>query len=190
MLPQVLDTAPIAPPAVETYPKGRKLSFGEIVRQAAMRNVVTLSNSLDIRVHGGPRDFRVPAAGRTVYCLSGSTLPASSPERAREILRRLAYGFNDYAAREVVARYHRDLKRAAGPKVESDDEARSTRRALAGEALKVKRVLQASPDLSVSELAQKTGLAQPNVSRAIAALKAAGAVVTTRQAKRILCRLA
>jgi hypothetical protein len=76
-----------------------------------MRNVVTLSRPLDIRVHGGPRDFKVPMLGGAIYCLAGTTLPAEPEPRAREMLRRLAYGFNDYAAREVAARYHRDRKR-------------------------------------------------------------------------------
>jgi hypothetical protein len=41
--------------------------------------------------------------GGAIYCLAGTTLPAEPKARARELLRRLAYGFNDYAAREVVA---------------------------------------------------------------------------------------
>jgi DNA-binding transcriptional ArsR family regulator len=172
-------------------PAGRTISFDTLVHDAEMRNVVTLPNAPDIRVHGGTVDFRVPRAGATAYCISGTTLPTSPRERAREILRRLAYGFGEYAAREVVARYHRDLKgREYAPPIESEAEARAGRRALSKEALRVKRALRDLTQASIGELAAATGIAQPNVSRAVAVLVESGSVITAKDGKRVLCRLA
>jgi DNA-binding MarR family transcriptional regulator len=186
---RVLDLSPVAPPVLATEPVGRRIAFDDIVCDAGMRNVVTTAHPLDIRVHGGSRDFKVPAAGVAVYCISGTTLPANPCDRAREMLRRLAYGFNDYAAREVVARYHRDLKRATAAS-ETDEEARKAKRALSQAALRIKKALRECEQASVGELAEMTGMAQPNVSRTVAALVEAGVLVVTKDARRVICRLA
>jgi DNA-binding transcriptional ArsR family regulator len=187
----VLDLAPVMPPSLGTEPAGRRVTFDELVRDAGMHNVVTMPYLPDIRVHGGSRDFRVPGPGGSVYCISGTRLPADPHGRAREILRRLAYGFNDYAAREVVARHHRDLKRAElTPEIETEDEARAARRALSTAALRVKRALRKCREASIGELAKMTGMAQPNVSRTVAALVKNGVVSVAKDGKRVICRLA
>jgi DNA-binding MarR family transcriptional regulator len=185
----VLDLSPVPPPHYAREPKGRPLAFDDIVRDAGMRNVVTLSNPPDIRIHGGEKDFKVPGIGGPTYCISGVRLPVSPQERAREILRRLAYGFFDYAAREVVGRYHRDLKRT-GPASETEEQASFTRRALSIAALRIKRVLREQESASVGDLARLTGMAQPNVSRILAILVKSGAVSVTREGKRVVCRIA
>jgi DNA-binding transcriptional ArsR family regulator len=190
-LSRVLDLSPVAPPGLATEPAGRRIEFTEIVRDAGMRNVVTARNLPDIRVHGGTRDFKVPAPGGPVYCISGTKLPANPGDLAREVLRRLAYGFGDYAAREVVARHHRDLQRAElTSEMESHEQARAARRAFSAGALRVKRALRECREASIGELAKMTGMAQPNVSRTVAALVEDGVVLVIKDGKRIICRLA
>lgn len=182
--------SPVPPPAVKREPVGRQIDFDQIVRDAGMRNVVTTPHPLSLLVHGGSRDFRVPAPGGAAYCVAGTTLPAERYNRAREILRRLAYGFNDYGAREVVARYHRDLKRAVVPsEPQTKDEIRNAKRALSDSALRIKEALRERRSASIGELASITGMAQPNVSRTIAALIEAGVVVVTKDSRRVICRL-
>jgi DNA-binding transcriptional ArsR family regulator len=189
--PDILDLSPVAPPLYETEPRGRHVPFGELVRAAEMRNVVTLPNLPDIRIHEGPHDFMVPRIGGAVYCVSEAGLPSNSRARSREILRRLAYGFFDYAARETVARFHRDLKRlTAAPSSSAEEEARLARRALSEAALRIKRVLREHESASIGDLAAMTGMAQPNVSRIVAIMTKTGAISVTREGRRVVCRLA
>jgi hypothetical protein len=107
-----LNSSPIAPPLVRSKPKGRPVSFEDLLATAGMRNVLTLPRTPEICLHGGAYDFKVPASKGPIYCISGATLPADPHRRAREVMRRLAYGFKDYAAREVVSRFHRDIARS------------------------------------------------------------------------------
>jgi DNA-binding MarR family transcriptional regulator len=196
----VLDLSPVPPPLYGKEPKGRPVSFHDIVRDAGMQNVVTLAVPPDIRIHGGAQDFKVPRIGGAVYCISGIALPSDPPAWSREILRRLAYGFFDYAAREVVARYHRDLKRAkldsasaSEAKLDSasasEKDARLARRALSEASLRIKRVLRENESASIGDLTRMTGMAQPNVSRIIHLLIKSGSVSITREGKRVICRL-
>jgi DNA-binding MarR family transcriptional regulator len=189
--PDILDLSPVVPPLYGKEPRGRSVPFGDIVRAAGMRNVVTLPNLPDIRIHEGAHDFLVPRIGGAVYCVSEGGLPSDNRARSREILRRLAYGFFDYAARETVARYHRDLKRSTAPPASSaDEEARLARRALSEAALRIKRVLREHESASVGDLAAMTGMAQPNVSRIVAIMVKSGAISVTREGRRVVCRLA
>jgi DNA-binding MarR family transcriptional regulator len=189
--PDILDLSPVAPPLYGKEPRGRSVPFGDIVRAAGMRNVVTLPNLPDIRIHEGAHDFLVPRIGGAVYCVAEGGLPSASRARSREILRRLAYGFFDYAARETVARYHRDLKRStAAPASSADEEARLARRALSEAALRIKRALREHESASVGDLAAMTGMAQPNVSRIVAIMVKSGAISVTREGRRVVCRLA
>jgi DNA-binding transcriptional ArsR family regulator len=186
----VLDLSPVPPPLYGKEPKGRPVSFHDIVRDAGMQNVVTLAVPPDIRIHGGAQDFKVPRIGGAVYCISGIALPYDPQGWSREILRRLAYGFFDYAAREVVARYHRDLKRAElGSAPASEKDARLARRALSEASLRIKRVLRENESASIGDLTRMTGMAQPNVSRIVGLLVKSGSVSITREGKRVICRL-
>lgn len=190
MYPNVINTSPISPPAVGVTPKGRKVPFDFLVRTGGMRNVVTLPSPPDVRIHGGERDFKVPRPGATSYCIAGATLPSDPKDRAVEILRRLAYGFGEYASREVVARYNRDQKAANRvPIIETEDQARIARRSLSIEAMRVRRALRKNAEATIGELAKSTGMAQPNVSRAVAALVANGIVRSRRIGKNVLCRI-
>lgn len=92
---------------------GRPLDFSAIVTDAGMPDVVSTHSPPTVRIHDGDTDFKVPRAGGAIYCIAGATLPVDPQPRAREIMRRLAYGYLDWAAREIVARYHRDLRRAS-----------------------------------------------------------------------------
>jgi DNA-binding MarR family transcriptional regulator len=187
--PDILDLAPVPPPSYAQQPLGRLVAFDDVVRAAGMRNVVTLSNPPDIRIHDGLEDLRVPRIGGPIYCISGLRLPFEERARAREILRRLAYGFFDYAAREIVARYHRDLKRASVVTNE-DEEARVARRALSESSLRIKRALRETGSASIGELATMTGMAQPNVSRIVALMIESGVISAAKDGRRVVCRLA
>jgi DNA-binding transcriptional ArsR family regulator len=190
MVREPLDSSPITPPLVRSKPKGRPVSFGDLLATAGMRNVLTLPRTPEIYLHAGAYDFKVPASNGPIYCISGATLPADPHRRAREVMRRLAYGFNDYAAREVVSRFHRDIVRSRKlTDLLSDEEARAVKSAFTKSALRIKRILRARGEATVGEIARATGMAQPNVSRTIADMISAGAVKATRQGKHIVCRI-
>lgn len=106
-----LDISPISQPRVRKQIKGKKVDFFDIVRQADMKNVVTTHKNIRIYLHDEKEDFKVPFPGYTVYCLSKYLLPLDEPMKSREIMRKLAYAYHDWAAREIVARYHRDVRR-------------------------------------------------------------------------------
>lgn len=177
---------PVPPPSHAQQPLGRAVAFDGIVRAAGMRNVVTLSNPPDIRIHAGLEDLRVPRIGGAIYCISGLRLPFEERLRAREIFRRLAYGFFDYAARESVARYHRDLTRASLVPSKEDEQARLARRALSESSLRIKRALRGASSASIGELATITGMAQPNVSRVVALMVESGAVSAAKDGRRVV----
>jgi DNA-binding transcriptional ArsR family regulator len=189
MLPDALDTSPLPAPSVRFRPEGRPISYDALVRTAGMRNVVTLSNPPDVRIHAGTTDFKVPRPGAPAYCIAGSTLPAAPRERAREVLRRLAYEFGEYASREIVARYHRDLKSAVHA-ARSDDQVRTAKRLLSPAAMKIRRALREVSEANISDLAEATGMAQPNVSRAISDLVRNGVVKRRKTGRVVVCSLA
>lgn len=165
----ILDPSPVPAPGLAREPVGRPLDFKLVVRQAGMTDVVSTHAPPSITVHAGERDLRVPIPGRNIYCIAGATLPVDATARAREIMRRLAYGFLDWGARETVSRYHRDLKRPIS----------RPREAAPGGLpviVKVRRLIRGNPGINVSEIARLSGVAQPNVSRALAALQEDGSV--------------
>lgn len=175
MIPNgVLDVAPIPPPRIVRIAVGKPVSFASVIADARMPDVVTTHSPPQIRVHAGQNDLRVPRAGSPVYCIGGATLPMEREARAKEIMRRLAYGFLDWAARETVGRYHRDLKRASLPIKPRRDLPVS---------VQVRRLIRTSPGISVGEIAAKTGIAQPNVSRVLAGLAERGEVLVKRNGR-------
>lgn len=182
---EILDLSPLAPPVLSRRALGRSVDFAEIVSAAGMRNVVTGMRP-EIRIYPGTKDMRVPHPGKPIYCIAGATLPTERKARAREVLRRLAYAFHDYPAREVVARYHRDIKRLSGANLEG-----AARTALRGTSQRVRRALQAAGEegLSVSELATQVAMAQPNVSRTLAAMEREQLVEHTRSGRSVRYRL-
>lgn len=108
----MLDLAPVEPPDIRMEPLGERISFSDLVELAGMKLVI--SGPLpQVQVYDGNRDFIVRSSGSPIYCVASQTLPNTNSEKAREIIRRLAYGFQNWAAREVVARYHRDVRRAS-----------------------------------------------------------------------------
>lgn len=177
----MLDPSPVSPPGLARSPFGKLIGFDELVRLAGMPEVVSTNAPPLVTVHAGERDFKVPSPGRPIYCIGGATLPVPPPERAREIMRRLAYGYLDWAARETVARYHRDLKRAA-----------ATPAAVGGLSalVRVRRAVRSEPGITVGEIARRTGIAQPNVSRALAQLQAACEVMVVKEGRLARCHLA
>lgn len=111
---EVLNISPIDPPRLCVEPKGIKIDFKQVVADAEMQNVATAYNSPDVRIHDADFDFKVVQPGVIINCISVSFLPTEKKARAREIIRRLAYSFHDFSAREVAANYHRELKKGNG----------------------------------------------------------------------------
>lgn len=177
---EYLSADPIPSPAIRATPEGGRLDFDEVVRQSGMRNVVSTYDPPEIRLHRGPRDFKAVSPGRVVYCIAEVNLPQKPQDRAREVLRRLAYGFHDWAAREIVARFHRDIKRHLL-------EATARQPRLEPSSIKIKRFLQRNPGATVGEIADATGVAQPNVSRTIAVWHDDGRVRTQRDGRFVKC---
>lgn len=175
MIPHgVLDVAPVPPPKIARSAVGKVVSFASVVADARMPDVVSTHSPPQIRIHAGEGDLRVPRAGSPIYCIGGATLPMEREARAKEIMRRLAYGFLDWAARETVGRYHRDLKRANQPVKARKDMPVS---------VQVRRLIRTSPGISVGEIAARTGIAQPNVSRVLAILSERGEVRVKRSGR-------
>ena len=180
---EVLDLSPVYPPrVVGKAPHGREVSFEDLVHSAGMKNVVSGSASSRILQIFGDRDIKVPRPGFPTFCLAVLDLGLSDHEMARETLRRLAYGFHDWAAREVVARYHRDVKRQVSTVKEADSAKE------AGSVLdRIFRFIQDHPGVTVSEVAKSIGINQPNTSRGIAALERRGAIITNRDGRLTRC---
>jgi len=140
-----------------------------------MKNVVTLMFKPDIRICEGAIDYKVPAPGRTIYCIGENNLPSDRFNRAREILRRLAYGFHNYAAREVVARFHRDLKRSEGKK--TIDPSAEQRKADVMIALRVKRAIREAHDgIELKDLISVLSLPPQLIERAVNRLVQNGSI--------------
>jgi hypothetical protein len=108
--PRPLDLFGIEAVRVRPDPEAEPIDWAETVRMAGLRNVVS-SPSPQARVHSGEFDFHVPSSGLRIMCIAAKNWPEDPEERACEIIRRLAYGFHDWASREVVARHNRDAKR-------------------------------------------------------------------------------
>jgi DNA-binding transcriptional ArsR family regulator len=177
--PEILDLSAVPPPKLARIPLGRSIPFDALVESAGMKQVVSSFSPPEVRVHAGTEDFKVPRPGCSIYCIGGARLPAEPRSRAREILRRLAYGGLDWAAREVVARFHRDLRR-------SEATSRPAPEGLPASVV-VRRAVRSRPGMSIGEIAAITGVAQPNVSRLVRALVAAGELATKRDGRRTLC---
>lgn len=182
----VLDLTPVPIPLLRGEAKGKPVDFLRIVSVAGMKNVVSMPAYPDIRIHGGEFDFKVPKAGSPVYCLSGIQLPSQAVARAREILRRLAYGYHDWAAREIVSRYHRDLKRS-DQHVSAPNEGASKRGLPA--SVRIRRFLRANPWATVNEISRGTNVAQPNVSRTISQWVENGDISIRKRGRNVHCCL-
>jgi len=180
--PRILSVDPVRPPILKKIPAGRPYDFFELVNDSGMRNVITTSSPPDIRIHAGDTDFKTPFPGKVIYCLSGPSLPMDKTDRAREILRRLAYGYHDWAAREVVSRYHRDIKRAQTKTTE-------TKQGVLPASVRIRRYLRSHPGASVGEIAASTDIAQPNVSRTLSQWQASKTVRLEKHGRAVLCFL-
>lgn len=108
--PEALSIEPIDPPLLFAEAAGETVDFDEVVSAAEMLNVRTSEFQPDVRIHDGEHDFVVRTPGNIINCIAGCNLPEGKKARAREIIRRLAYGFHDISAREVAKRFHQDLK--------------------------------------------------------------------------------
>lgn len=109
----ILDLSPLPAPRLSKTPQGERVDLEEIAHQAGMRYVISTPVKPDIRIYPGDFDFKVPRPGRAIYCIGENSLPPRTDRSAwaREVMRHLAYVFHDWAAREIVSRYHRDVKR-------------------------------------------------------------------------------
>lgn len=127
-LDDFLSMEPVPQPRLVKKPLGQKFDYETLIEMSGMQNVVSMPRYPEVWLHEADEcDYLSPRHGRPAYSLS--LLKNATDDEvamARELLRRLAYGFHDYAAREIVARYHRDVRRAhaaeASTEVEEDSE--------------------------------------------------------------------
>ncbi|WP_273728796.1 hypothetical protein [Brucella gallinifaecis] len=109
--PDALSIEPIDPPLLFAEAAGEVIDFDQVVLDAEMLNVRTSEFKPDVRIHDGEHDFKVISPKGIINCIAACNLPEDEKARAREIIRRLAYGFHDISAREVAKRFHQDLKK-------------------------------------------------------------------------------
>lgn len=179
--PEILSLDPVRPPRpVRAFDTSELISLSCLAEAAGMRNVVSGKDGTRIHLINGDRDLIVSKLGMRLYGISKKNLSAEPRERAREILRRLAYGFHDWAAREIVGRYHRDLKTEAQTKREADR---------IGPTERVLRVLKKENGATVGRLSRATGLAQSNVTRAVRLLESRAQVICVQQGRNVLVYL-
>lgn len=113
-LDEFLSMEPVPQPRLVKKPFGQKFDYETLIEMSGMQNVVSMPRYPEVWLHEADEcDYLSPRHGRPAYSLSLLKNAAEDEVgMARELLRRLAYGFHDYAAREIVARYHRDVRRA------------------------------------------------------------------------------
>lgn len=113
-LDDFLSLDPVPQPRLVKHPFGQKFDYETIIDMSGLQNVVSMQRFPEVWLHEDDEfDYLSPRHGNPAYCLSLLKNPREDDvEMARELLRRLAYGFHDYAAREIVARFHRDVRRA------------------------------------------------------------------------------
>lgn len=152
-----------APPTPRLHPSGEVVAFEALCALAGIRCTVT-GRMPEVRLHGQAEDFRAVAPGRNIACLGRPLLAGDPRLAARQVLDKLAYQFHDWAAREVLAADRR-RPRSGEPAIATF---------ITPTAWRVLGQVVARPSLRVGELAAVLALAQPHVSRALAALLLAG----------------
>ena len=179
--PDILSLEPVRPPKpVRVFDTSEMISLPSLTEAAGMKNVVSGKDGTRIFLIDSDTDLIISKPGMRLYGISRRNLPSEPRERAREVLRRLAYGFHDWAAREIVGRYHRDLK------AESHREREAER---IGPTERVLRVLRKENGATVGRLARATGLAQSNVTRAIRLLEKRAQIRCVQQGRNVLVYL-
>lgn len=176
--PEILSLDPVRPPKpVRSFDLSRPVNLSEIVSAAGMRNVVSGSDGTSTFLVDGDRDLIMTRPGQRLYGVCVRGLPENERDRAREILRRLAYGFHDWAAREIVSRHHRDVKRG-GP-----DRAQPER---VSPVDRVLRILRKENGATIGRISRATGLAQSNVTRTVRLLEKKGLAYVTQVGRNVL----
>ncbi|MFX4299973.1 MarR family transcriptional regulator [Pseudosulfitobacter pseudonitzschiae] len=158
-----LDPVP-SPKPVMIMVEGEDIEFKVIVENSGMKNVVTTQDGFKIRIIPGDRDLLERGIGYRLYGIASDFLPKNEMDRCREILRRLSYGFHDWAAREVTSRYHRDLKR---------DRSVKPRKA---PVEMISNLLSMENGATVTRISAATGIAQSNVSRVLKSMMRQGLI--------------
>ena len=141
--------------------EGKRLDFGALCREAGMRNVTSMGYPPEIRLHDEPDDWIVALPGRRCYLLARGRLPADPGERAAAILKRLAYGAQEWAAREGVRAARRHRRDAAAP---AEDVGERERRRILAETLPMRRLLRRDPGATDAALAAALGVAVDEVA--------------------------
>lgn len=157
------------------------VALSRIAEEAGMRNVVSGRDGTRVFLIDSDRDQVISKLGMRFLGVSKRGLPEDPRDRAREVLRRLAYGFHDWAAREIVGRYHRDLKREVQERGEKDR---------SGPAERVLRVLKKENGATIGRLARATGLAQSNVTRTVRLLEKRSLIRCVQHGRNVLVYLA
>ena len=156
------------------------VALSRIAEEAGMRNVVSGKDGTRVFLIDSDRDQVISKLGMRYLGVSKRGLPEDPRDRAREVLRRLAYGFHDWAAREIVGRYHRDLKREVQERAEKDR---------SGPVERVLRVLKKENGATIGRLARATGLAQSNVTRTVRLLEKRSMIRCVQHGRNVLVYL-
>lgn len=83
--------------------KSRQRTIVQFCERAGVRYRVTGGQPPSVALWDGPgHGFTVTDDGRRLYAVDRTGLPQRDPERALRVLEILAYGFQDYFARESV----------------------------------------------------------------------------------------
>jgi len=103
----------IAAPLAIDAPFGEQIDFSDIVLSSDLPMVVSGSSAMPhVWLHDrDEHDYIVNREGLKPYCVISVRDLSVDAGGFREVVRRLAYGFNDYAALEVVERHNRDCER-------------------------------------------------------------------------------
>lgn len=100
-------------PLATNAPFGEKIDFRDIVLSAELHMVVSGESAMpSVWLHDrDEHDYVVHRDDLKPYCMISVRDVSEDADGFREIVRRLAYGFNDYAALEVAERHNRDCER-------------------------------------------------------------------------------
>jgi DNA-binding transcriptional ArsR family regulator len=180
--PDILSLEPVrAPRPVRAFDTSDPVAISRVAETAGMRNVVSGNDGTRIFLIDSDRDQVISKPGMRLLGVSKRGLPDDPCERAREILRRLAYGFHDWAAREIVGRYHRDLKREIQERAEKNRSSPAER---------VLKILRKENGATIGRLARATGLAQSNVTRTVRLLEKRTQIRCVQHGRNVLVYLA
>jgi DNA-binding transcriptional ArsR family regulator len=176
-----LEATIFAPPVIRPEPVGTPVTLDELCRDAGIKMRVTVGEDggSPVFIQRSGMNIKAVARGgaRPLICVDVSGYPEDRAKRARRVLECMAYGFRDWAARELLRQDGniRRLERSVAERLaDPDAQAALRRKAATPRNLEVLESIRAFPEHGATFHAQRLGMALPNVSRAIRMLERAG----------------